>query len=104
MIGLTMVPLWFYNPGTTPALWTHTVYMGASNIAASVELSGVNFGTGELTNAAAFITQHKYLKDGVLTTVPTPSNAIFAQNCVEITFAIGGMWAGGAAVSRILYF
>ncbi len=86
----------------------HTVQMGSSNIAASIELSHVAFGSGEPASASAVIVQYKHLKDGELTTVNMPqhvtSNVVFVQNCVEITFPIGGAWAGGAAVARILYF
>ena len=108
MIGLTLIPLWFYNTGTTPSGVPYTVYMGPSNIAASIELSHVAFGTVELASATAVIAQYKYLNDGTLTTVDLPanitSNCVFVENCVEITFAIGGAWSVCAAVARILYF
>jgi hypothetical protein len=108
MTGLTLVPLWFYNTGTTPTGVSHTVFMSSSNIAASIELSHVAFGTLELASATAVIIQYKHFKDGKLTTVNMPahvtSNCVFVQNCVEITFAIGGAWCVCAAVARILYF
>src|SRR5262245_30239067 len=108
MIGLTLVPLWFYNANTTPQGFPLTVFMGPSNIGASIELSHVAFGSGEPASASAVIAQYKHLKDGRLTTVNLPahvtSNCVFVENCVEITFAIGGAWSGGAAVARIYYF
>jgi hypothetical protein len=103
-----LVPLWFYNTGTTPTGVPHTVFMGPSNIAASIELSHVAFGTLELASATAVIIQYKHLKDGKLTTVNMPahvtSNCVFVENCVEITFAVGGAWSVCAAVARIFYF
>ena len=108
MIGLSMVPLWFFNTGTTATGVSQTVVMGASNIGASIELSHVAFGSGEPATASAVIIQYKHLKDGKLTTVNMPAhvtaNCVFVQNCVEITFAIGGKWSVCAAVARIFYF
>jgi hypothetical protein len=108
MKGLTLIPLWLYNPSTTPAGGFHTVYMQQSNIGASVELSHVSVGSGEPAFAGALITRYKHYKQGKLTTVNMPkkwtSNAVFVDNCVEITFGIGGAWAGGHAVARIVYF
>ncbi len=109
MIGLTLVPLWFYNSSTTKTGITNTMFMDPSNIAASIELSHVSFGTLEVASATALIVQYKYLQDGGrVETFDMPahvlSNSVFVQNCVQITFAIGGAWSECAAVARILYF
>lgn len=108
MVGLVLVPLWFYNPTTTAVGFSHTVFMGSSNIGASTELSHVAFGTLELASATAVIVRFKRRNDGKTSTVNLPahitSNCVFVQNCVEITFAIGGAWAEGASVARIYFF
>jgi len=107
-MGLVMVPLDLYA-GSDEVGVGHTVFMGKSNIGASIALSHASIGWDDDSAGylGGIIIWYKQSATGdTKHAVPTAwtSNCWFVNDCTAIKFGLGGRLAAGTAVAHIFFF